>query len=56
MTSIEELKQFAGNMGARVIVLEGQVATLTAQMAAAGVKFMEMDAEINKMKGQMTKG
>ena len=50
MATLEELFRAAENMLARLIVAEGQTTTLTAQMAAAGVKFMEMDAEVNRIK------
>ena len=56
MTTMEEIRKFAENMMAKAIVLEGHVATLNAQLATAGVKFIEIDAEVNKMKGQIGKG
>ena len=56
MAALEELFRAAENMLARLIVVEGQTTTLTAQMAAAGVKFMEMDAEVNRMKGKLDSG
>ena len=56
MTSIDEFEQFAENITARVILLESTVATLSAQLAAAGTKYLDMTAEVNYLKGQESKG
>ena len=44
------------NMLASLILVDGQVATQSGQLAQAGTKYLEMTAEVNFLKGQVSKG
>ena len=56
MTTIDELRQAIEGIVARVVLLEGHAAAQGAQMVAAGQKYLEMTAEVNYLKGQVSKG
>ena len=56
MTTIDELRQAIEGIVARVVLLEGHAAAQGQQMVAAGQKYLDMTAEVNYLKGQISKG
>ena len=46
-------RQVAENLAARIVTLEGLVAQQRVEINAAGGKFLQLDAEINQLKGKV---
>ena len=53
MSTLEEIQQVVQNLNARIIILEGQIATHGTHLGEAATKYLGLKSDVDKVKNAM---